>query len=58
MNIHVKVYSTSKEKQEEDVETQEELVPNPVTDFTEASIPRYLVEQLQASPNFVKPTPI
>ena len=44
MNIHVKIYSKPKEKQEEDVETQEELVPNPVTDFTEASLPRYLVE--------------
>ena len=58
MKINVKVYNKSKEKQEEGAETQIELVPNPVTDFTEASLPRYLVEQLQATPNFEKPTPI
>ena len=61
MKIHVKIYDKTKDKEDkEDEETQQQqsLVPNPVTEFTEASLPRYLVEQLQASPNFEKPTPI
>ena len=58
MKIHVKIYDKSKDKEGDKAEQDDFLVPNPVTEFSEASLPRYLVEQLQASPNFERPTPI
>ena len=46
------------EAEDADAISTEEPVPRPVSQFSEASLPRYLVEQLQASPGFERPTPI
>ena len=46
------------EEEEDDVAAGEEPVPRPVPQFSESSLPRYLVEQLLANPDFERPTPI
>ena len=46
------------EVEDADALPMEEPVPGPVSQFSEAGLPRYLVEQLQASPGFERPTPV
>ena len=44
MKIHVKIYDKTKDKEGDEAQQDNVLVPNPVTEFAEASLPRYLVE--------------